>query len=112
MGKIKFGREVLRLDTWYAVLQYQWFCKILGPGINLHLASNHMLREIFELGNPLPVLDGSSTDKPSKEERNAANQLARKIHTGGELLSSLHGHNSVEDKIWQIQTSDCTFQVC
>jgi len=80
--KIKFGREVLRLDTWYAVLQYQWFCKILGPGINLHLASNHMLREIFELGNPLPVLDGSSTDKPSKEERNAANQLARKIRTG------------------------------
>jgi len=80
--KIKFGREVLRLDTWYAVLQYQWFCKILGPGINLHLASNHMLREIFELGNPLPVLDGSSNDKPSKEERNAANQLARKIRTG------------------------------
>merc|ERR1712001_505499 len=74
--------EVLRLDTWFAVLQYQWFCKILGPGINLHLASNHMLREIFELGDPLPVFDGSSNDKPSKEERHAANQLARKIRTG------------------------------
>lgn len=80
--KVKFGREVLRLDTWFAVLQYQWFCKILGPGINLHLASNHMLREIFELGEPLPVFDGSSSDKPSKEERHAANQLARKIRTG------------------------------
>ena len=80
--KIKFGREVLRLETWFAVLQYQWFCKILGPGINLHLASNHMLREIFELGNPLPTLDGSCSDKPSKEERHAANQLARKIRTG------------------------------
>ena len=80
--KIKFGREVLRLDTWFAVLQYQWFCKILGPGINLHLAANHMLREIFELGNPLPTLDGSCSDKPSKEERHAANQLARKIRTG------------------------------
>lgn len=80
--KVKFGREVLRLDTWFAVLQYQWFCKILGPGINLHLASNHMLREIFELGDPLPVFDGSSNDKPSKEERHAANQLARKIRTG------------------------------
>ena len=80
--KVKFGREVLRLDTWFAVLQYQWFCKILGPGINLHLASNHMLREIFELGNPLPTLDGSCSDKPSKEERHAANQLARKIRTG------------------------------
>jgi len=80
--KVKFGREVLRLDTWFAVLQYQWFCKILGPGINLHLAANHMLREIFELGNPLPTLDGSCSDKPSKEERHAANQLARKIRTG------------------------------
>ena len=80
--KVKFGREVLRLETWFAVLQYQWFCKILGPGINLHLASNHMLREIFELGNPLPTLDGSCSDKPSKEERHAANQLARKIRTG------------------------------
>lgn len=80
--KVKFGREVLRLDTWFAVLQYQWFCKILGPGINLHLAANHMLREIFELGSPLPTLDGSCSDKPSKEERHAANQLARKIRTG------------------------------
>jgi len=80
--KVKFGREVLRLETWFAVLQYQWFCKILGPGINLHLAANHMLREIFELGNPLPTLDGSCSDKPSKEERHAANQLARKIRTG------------------------------
>merc|ERR1712107_425825 len=60
----------------------QWFCKILGPGINLHLAANHMLREIFELGNPLPTMDGSCSDKPSKEERHAANQLARKIRTG------------------------------
>jgi len=79
--KVKFGREVLRLDTWFAVLQYQWFCKILGPGINLHLASNHMLREIFELGDPLPVFDASSNDKPSKEERNAANQMAKKNRT-------------------------------
>merc|ERR1712062_575925 len=68
--KVKFGREVLRLDTWFAVLQYQWFCKILGPGINLHLAANHM-----------PTFDGSCSDKPSKEERHAANQLARKIRT-------------------------------
>jgi len=80
--RVKFGREVLRLDTWFSCLQYQWFCKQLGSGMNLHLASNFMLREIFELGNPLPALDGTSSDKPSKEERNAANQLARKIRTG------------------------------
>lgn len=80
--KVKFGREMLRLESWFICLQYQWFCKQLGSGMNLHLASNYMLREIFELGNPLPALDGTSSDKPSKEERNAANQLARKIRTG------------------------------
>lgn len=80
--KVKFGREMLRLESWFICLQYQWFCKQLGSGMNLHLADNYMLREIFELGNPLPALDGTSSDKPSKEERNAANQLARKIRTG------------------------------
>jgi len=80
--KVKFGREVLRLDSWFITLQYQWFCKLLGSGMNLHLASNLMLREIFELGAPLPQFDSSTADRPSKEERNAANQLARKIRTG------------------------------
>lgn len=80
--KVKFGRELLRLDTWFAALQYQWFCKQLGTGMNLHLANNAMLREIFGLGDPLPSADGTGSDKPSKEERNAANQLARKIRTG------------------------------
>lgn len=80
--KVKFGKEVLRLDSWFTTLQYQWFCKQLGSGMNVHLNSNYMLREIFELGAPLPILDGSATNKPSKEERNAANQLARKIRTG------------------------------
>jgi len=80
--KVKFGREILRLDSWLTTLQYQWFCKQLGSGMNFHLASNYMLREIFELGAPLPVYDGTTTDKPTKEERNAANQLARKIRTG------------------------------
>jgi len=80
--KVKFGRETLRLDSWFATLQYQWFCKQLGSGMNLHLAANDMLREIFALGAPLPVFDPSSADKPSKEERNAANQLARKLRTG------------------------------
>lgn len=78
---VKFGREVVRLDCWYKKLQYDWFCKALGSGMNLHLASNYMLREIFELGAPLPIFDVNSTNKPSKVERNAANQLAFKMRT-------------------------------
>jgi len=78
---IKFGREVVQLDCWYKKLQYNWFCKILGSGMNLHLASNYMLREIFELGAPLPIFDVNSTNKPTKLQRNAANQLAFKHRT-------------------------------
>ena len=42
--QVKFGREMLRLESWFICLQYQWFCKQLGSGMNLHLASNYMLR--------------------------------------------------------------------
>merc|ERR1712172_343797 len=79
--KVKFGQEVLYLDSWFAVLQYQWFCKVLGSGMNLHLSSNLMVREIFELPPPLPAFDQSMSSKMSKTERNAANQLAFKLRT-------------------------------
>lgn len=78
---VKFGREVVRLDCWYKKIQYNWFCKVLGSGMNLHLQSNYMLREIFELGAPLPIFDVNSASKQSKSERNAANQLAFKHRT-------------------------------
>lgn len=78
---IRFGRESLYLDCWYKKLQYEWFCKVLGTGMNLHLSTNFMLREIFELGAPLNQFDLQGGDKPSKSERNAANQLAFKIRT-------------------------------
>jgi len=79
--KIKFGQEVLFLDCWYKKMQYDWFCKPLGSGMNLHLNCNHMLREVFELGTPLPAFDASTSQRPSKTERNAANQLAFKART-------------------------------
>jgi len=79
--KVKFGQEVLYLDCWYKKVQYDWFCKALGSGMNLHLSSNYMLREVFELGAPLPAFDAASSHRPSKTERNAANQLAFKART-------------------------------
>jgi len=79
--KVKFGQEILYLDAWYKKLQYDWFCKMLGSGMNLHLRSNYMLREIFELPPPLPAFDPASSSKISKSERNAANQLAFKLRT-------------------------------
>jgi len=79
--KVKFGQEVLYLDCWYKKLQYDWFCKPLGSGMNLHLNCNYMLREVFELGAPLPAFDAAPSQRPSKTERNAANQLAFKART-------------------------------
>merc|ERR1712241_790794 len=79
--KVKFGQEVLFLDSWYKKLQYDWFCKVLGSGMNLHLSSNMMVREIFELPPPLPAFDQAMSSKMSKTERNAANQLAFKLRT-------------------------------
>jgi len=79
--KVKFGQEVLYLDSWYKKLQYDWFCQVLGSGMNLHLSSNYMIREIFELPPPLPAFDPAMSLKMSKTERNAANQLAFKERT-------------------------------
>jgi len=79
--KVKFGKEVLYLDCWYKKVQYDWFCKVLCSGMNLHLSANYLLREVFELGDPLPAFDATSSQRPSKTERNAANQLAFKART-------------------------------
>jgi len=80
--QVKFGRETLTLDSWVSKIQYDWLCKVLGTGLNLHLGENLMVREIFELGNPLPsISERDLSNKPSKTERNAANQLAFKWRT-------------------------------
>jgi len=78
---VKFGKEVLYLDSWYKKLQYSWFCRVLATGTNIHLSSNIVLRQIFELGAPLTLDASNSSSKPSKSERNAANQLAFKLRT-------------------------------
>lgn len=51
--QVKFGREVLVLDTWARRKQYEAFCILLGPGINAHLAENDFLRDIFEIITPI-----------------------------------------------------------
>lgn len=64
---VKFGQEVLYLEGWRARTQYNACCRLLGPGINIHLAENQLLREIFHLGNK--VLPPPITIKTSKLER-------------------------------------------
>lgn len=55
--QVKFGKEVLVLDTWARRIQYESLCNILGPSINAHLTENELLRDIFELLDPPPSSD-------------------------------------------------------
>ena len=76
---VKFGQEILYLEGWCARTQYNACCRLLGPGINIHLAENQLLREIFHLGNkvlPIPL-----TQKTTKLERTLMNAAAFKART-------------------------------
>ena len=81
---IKFARDRLFIDSWCRKRQYDSFCSVLGSGMNLHLAQNELLRDIFSLGSS--VVDASGTgSKVSKFERhmeNLAASKARKITRG------------------------------
>lgn len=77
---VKFGREVLELDTWSRKLQYDAFCQLLGSGMNLHLAANELLRDIFELG-PVVAADDHIISKVTKFERHMVNLASCRART-------------------------------
>lgn len=77
---VKFGREVLELDTWCRKLQYDSFCQVIGSGMNLHLAVNELLRDIFELGPPLTQED-AIISKVTKFERHMVNVASCRART-------------------------------
>lgn len=79
--QIKFGKEMLTLDSWSRKKQYDVLCQVLGSGMNLHLVENDLLRDILQLGDKISPLN-ISAHKQSKLERhlmNAANFKARSI---------------------------------
>nr|CAG4644185.1 EOG090X0ARF [Lepidurus arcticus] len=78
--KVKFGKEVLELDSWTRKHQYDAFCSLLGSGMNLHLTENEFLRDIFGLGSPLVVGEGVVSKIP-KSTRNYMNMAAFKARS-------------------------------
>lgn len=66
--QIKFGQECLILDSWVRRKQYDALCCILGPGINIHLSENDLLRDIFQLGTKILIND-ISIQRQTKLER-------------------------------------------
>jgi len=64
---VKFGKEVLYFKGWCARTQYNACCRLLGPGINIHLAENQLLRDIFHLGDkPIPTPMTCANGKTNK----------------------------------------------
>ncbi|KAK9886119.1 hypothetical protein WA026_014905 [Henosepilachna vigintioctopunctata] len=86
-SQIKFGKEVLDLDSWAKRKQYDTLCSILGPGINIHLAENYFLRDLFEISDPI-ITNATNNhaqnhiEKFRKKLQNAANFKARTISRG------------------------------
>ncbi|KAE8611859.1 hypothetical protein XENTR_v10012624 [Xenopus tropicalis] len=79
---IKFGLEVMFMDSWARRRTYNAFKEILGSGIRHHLQYNEVLREIFSLGPPL-VLDAATikASKISRVEKHMFNSAAFKART-------------------------------
>ncbi|XP_054707038.1 interferon-related developmental regulator 2-like [Uloborus diversus] len=77
--RIKMGKELLYIESWCHKRQYDAFCQVLGSGMNLHLKQNELLRDIFDLGEPLN--DDGSFFKSSKLQRHSAHIAAFKART-------------------------------
>lgn len=80
--KVKINSmEKLEIDSWAQKKQYQAVCKALASGTNMHLTENELIRGVFNLGAPLPSLSSLKANKPTKSQRQQANQLAFKFRT-------------------------------
>eukprot|EP00096_Caligus_rogercresseyi_P014385 TRINITY_DN689_c0_g1_i1.p1 TRINITY_DN689_c0_g1~~TRINITY_DN689_c0_g1_i1.p1 ORF type:complete len:418 (-),score=129.87 TRINITY_DN689_c0_g1_i1:229-1482(-) len=75
------SRESLVLDSWASKKQYESICKVLLSGVNLHMTENELIRDIFDLGAPLPILSAHNMNKPSKYEKQLINSQAFKHRT-------------------------------
>jgi hypothetical protein len=76
---VKFGKERLVLDSWCRKRQYDAFCQVLSSGMNMHLAVNDLLRDIFGLG--AAVGDENGSRKVTKFERHMENVAVSKART-------------------------------
>ncbi|KAM4021854.1 interferon-related developmental regulator 2 isoform 1-T1 [Anomaloglossus baeobatrachus] len=79
---IKFGLEVMYVDSWARRRTYSLFKDLLGSGVRHHLQYNEVLRDIFSLGAPL-VLDAAAikASKISRMEKHMVNSAAFKART-------------------------------
>lgn len=85
--KISFGRgESLEIDNWAQKKQFDALRKALGSGINVHLAQNPLLRDIFQLGAVVVEFD-------KEEMRNAKKQHIKHAKQSNMMKDMARGKN-------------------
>ncbi|XP_053454531.1 interferon-related developmental regulator 2 isoform X3 [Nycticebus coucang] len=79
---VRFGLEVLYMDSWARHRIYAAFKEVLGSGMRYHLQNNELLRDIFGLG-PVLVLDAAALKacKIPRFEKHLYNAAAFKART-------------------------------
>ncbi|XP_021790065.1 interferon-related developmental regulator 2 isoform X2 [Papio anubis] len=79
---VRFGFEVLYMDSWARHRIYTAFKEVLGSGMHHHLQNNELLRDIFGLG-PVLVLDATALKacKVPRFEKHLYNAAAFKART-------------------------------
>lgn len=66
--QIRFGQEILTMNSWTKKKQYDVLCQALGSGMNMHMTENDLVRDILNLGPKLCQAKLLS-NKQSKLER-------------------------------------------
>lgn len=66
--QIRFGQEVLTMNSWIVKKQYDVLCQALGSGMNMHMTENDLIRDILNLG-PKLCQTKLLSNKQSKIER-------------------------------------------
>lgn len=82
--QVKFGKDVLLLDTWVKRKQYDAMCSILGSSINNHLIENDLIKDIFQIESTivdsrLPAYAQHKMERQRKRVLIAANDKARTL---------------------------------
>jgi len=66
--QIRFGQEILTMNSWILKKQYDVLCQALGSGMNMHMTENDLIRDILSLG-PKLCQTTLLSNKQSKLER-------------------------------------------
>ncbi|XP_050060715.1 interferon-related developmental regulator 2 isoform X2 [Aphis gossypii] len=78
--QIRFGQEILTMNSWIIKKQYDVLCQALGSGMNMHMTENDLIRDILNLG-PKLCQTKLLSNKQSKLERQQINAANFKVRT-------------------------------